>query len=117
MSIWSRVAKVFRPDRTSREIDEEFALHIQEAIAEGRDPDEARKAFGSLLRQREASLDVRLLGWLDSLRADVVFASRLLWKSKPTTAVAVLSLALAIGSCVAAFRIIDSLLLRLFRSA
>src|SRR3954471_17733025 len=102
MSIWSRVANVFRPDRTSREIDEEFALHIQEAIAEGRDPNEARKAFGSVLRQREASLDFRLLGSLDSLRADVVFASRLLWKSKPTTAVAVLSLALAIGSCVAA---------------
>src|SRR5438045_9395905 len=105
MSIWSRVANVFRGGRTSQEIDEEFAAHIQEAIDEGRDPEEARKAFGSVLRQRETSLDIRLLGWLDSLRADVVFARRLLWKAQATSAVAILSLGLAIGSCMSAFRI------------
>ncbi len=112
MSIWSRVANVFRADRASQEIDEEFAAHIQEAIARGRDPEEARRAFGSMLRQREASLDIRLLGSLDSLCADVIFAWRLLCKSKATSAVAILSLALAIGSCVSAFRIVDALLLR-----
>jgi predicted permease len=112
MSIWSRVANVFRLDRTSREIDEEFAAHMQEAIDDGRDPEEVRKAFGSLLRQREASLDIRLLGWLDSLRSDVVFGWRLLWNAKATSAVAILSLGLAIGSSMSAFRIIDALLLR-----
>ena len=49
---------------------------------------------------------------LDSVRADVVFGWRLLWKSKATSAAAVVSLALAMGSCVAAFRIIDALLWR-----
>jgi predicted permease len=112
MSIWSRVANVFRGERTGREIDEEFAAHIQAAIDAGRDPQEARKAFGSALRQREASLDIRLLGWLDSLRADVIYGWRLLWKEKAASAVAILSLGLAIGSCVGAFRIIDALLLR-----
>jgi predicted permease len=112
MSLWSRAANLFRGSRASREIDEEFAAHIQEAIEEGRDPEEARKAFGSVLRQREASLDIRLLGWLESLRADVIFAWRVLWKAKATSAVAILSLGLAIGSCVSAFRIIDALLLR-----
>jgi putative ABC transport system permease protein len=112
MSIRSRVANVFRGERTRREIDEEFEAHIQEAIDAGRDPEEARKAFGSLLRQREASLDIRLAGWLDWLRADVVFGWRMVWKAKATSAVAVLSLALAIGSCISAFRIIDALLLR-----
>lgn len=112
MSIWSRVANVFRRGRVSHELDEEFAAHIQEAIKEGRDPEEARRAFGSVLRHREASLDIRLLGWLDSLRADAVFGSRLLWKAKGTSAVAILSLGLAIGACVSAFRIIDALLLR-----
>jgi predicted permease len=96
----------------SRELDEEFAAHIQQAIEEGRDPAEARKAFGSVLRHREASLDIRLLGWLDSLRTDVIFGSRLLWKAKGTSAVAILSLGLAMGACVSAFRIIDALLLR-----
>jgi predicted permease len=112
MSLWSRIANTFRSDQLSREIDEELQSHIEEALREGREPEEARKAFGSALVEREASLDIRLLGWLDSLRADVIFGWRLIWKTKATSAVAILSLALAIGSCVSAFRIIDALLLR-----
>jgi predicted permease len=50
--------------------------------------------------------------WFDSLRADAVLGWRRLRKSKVTSAAAVLSLALALGSCVAAFRLIDALLLR-----
>ena len=47
MSLWSRIANVFRGDRLSREIDEELQSHIEEAIEQGRDPAEARRAFGS----------------------------------------------------------------------
>ena len=60
MSVWSRIANVFRGDRLRREIDEELESHIEEAIAQGRDPEEARKSFGSLLRHREAARDIRL---------------------------------------------------------
>src|SRR6476469_5685710 len=112
MSMWSRIANVFRGDGFSREIDEELEAHLAEAIGEGRDPAEARRAFGSVLRNREASRDVRVIAWLDSLRADVVFGWRQLMKKKATSAAAVLSLALAIGACTAAFRLIDALLLR-----
>jgi putative ABC transport system permease protein len=112
MSLWSRIANVFRADRLNREIDEELQSHIEEAIEQGRDPEEARKAFGSALRQREASRDVRLVAWLDSLRADAVFGLRRLRKTKVTSAAAILSLALAIGACTSAFRLIDALLLR-----
>ena len=112
MSMWSRVANVFRGDRVSREIDEEFAAHLDEAVAEGRDPVEARRAFGSALRQREESRDARVVGWMDSLRADVVFGWRQLKKRKVTTAAAVLSLGLGIGACTAAFRLVDALFLR-----
>src|SRR5205807_414134 len=73
---------------------------------------EARRAFGSALRNREASLDVRLIAWLDSLRADAVFAWRQLVKRKVTSGAAILSLALGIGACTSAFRLIDALLLR-----
>ena len=38
MSLWSRIANVFRGDLVNREIEEEFELHIAEAVAEGRDP-------------------------------------------------------------------------------
>ena len=35
MSFWSRITYVFRGDRLSNEIDEEFAAHMEEAIAAG----------------------------------------------------------------------------------
>jgi predicted permease len=106
------MANVLRGDRLSREIDEELQSHIAEAIEQGRDPAEARRAFGPALLRCEESRDIRLVPWLDSLRADAVFGWRQLMKRKVTSAVAVLSLALAIGSCTSAFRLIDALLLR-----
>lgn len=112
MSLWSRIANVFRAGRLSREVDEELESHLAEAVEQGRDLQEARRAFGSLLRHREASRDVRLAGWLDSVRADAVFGWRQMTKTKVTTAAAVLSLGLSLGACLAAFRLIDALLLR-----
>ncbi len=112
MSWWSRVTNVFRGDGLSREIDEELESHIAEAIEQGRDAADARREFGSVLRTREESRDVRLAAWLDSVRADAVFGWRQLMKRKVTSLAAVLSLALAIGACTSAFRLIDALLLR-----
>jgi putative ABC transport system permease protein len=112
MALWRRVANVFLGERVNRELDEEMEAHIEEAIARGRDPQEARRAFGSQMRHREESRDLRLIGWLDSVRADAVFAWRQLMKRKMISAAAILSLALAIGACTAAFRLIDALLLR-----
>jgi len=58
MSLWTRLRNTFRNEGLQREIDE--------AIAQGRDPDEARRAFGSSLRYRESSREARLITWLDS---------------------------------------------------
>ena len=112
MSLWSRISNAVHGERLNREIDEELQSHIEEAIASGRDPDEARRTFGSILRQREASHSIRAAGWLESLLADVSFGWRQLCRNKVTSVAAVLSLALGIGSCVAAFRLIDALLWR-----
>jgi predicted permease len=112
MSLWSRMMNALRGDGLNGEINEEFESHIQEAIENGRDPQEARRAFGSALRQREESRDIKLVAWLESLRADAVFGWRQLNKTKVTSAAAILSLALAIGACTSAFRLIDALLLR-----
>jgi predicted permease len=112
MSLWSRITNVFRGDRLSHEIDEELQSHIDEAIEQGRDPAEARRSFGFALQRREEIRDIRLIVWLDSLRADVVFGWRQLKKKKVSSAAAILSLALAIGACTSAFRLIDALLLR-----
>ena len=112
MSLWSRISNAMHGRRLNREIEEEQQLHLEEAIASGRDPEEARRNFGSLLRQREASHSIRVAGWLESLLADVSFGWRQLRRNKITSAAAVLSLALGIGSCVAAFRLMDALLWR-----
>jgi predicted permease len=112
MSLWSRITNVFSGDRLTRSIDEELRSHIEEAVEQGRDPVEARRAFGSSLRLREETRDLRLIPWLDSLRADAVFGWRQIVKRKVSSAAAILSLALAIGSCTSAFRLIDALLLR-----
>lgn len=100
MSLWSRMGNVLRGGHLNREIDEGLESHIAEAIAQGRDPVEARKAFGSALRHREGSRDVRLVTWLESLRSDAVFGWRQLVKTKITSAAAILSLALAIGRTI-----------------
>ena len=112
MSLWSRISNALRGERLNREIDEELQAHLDEAIASGRDPREARRAFGSALRARETSHSIRAAGWLESLLADLRFGWRQLWRNKITSAAAVLSLGLGIGSCVAAFRLLDALLWR-----
>jgi predicted permease len=112
MSIWSRIANTLHGDRVNREIDEELQSHLQEAIESGRDPAEARRAIGNALSLREQAREFRILPWLDSVKMDAIFGWRQLRKNKITTAAAVLSLALGIGACTAAFRLIDAVLLR-----
>jgi predicted permease len=112
MSLWSRISNALRGERLNREIEEELQSHLEEAIASGRDPNEAHRAFGSALRAREASHSLRVAGWLESLVADLRFGWRQLCRNKVASAAAVLSLALGIGSCVGAFRLIDALLWR-----
>ena len=112
MSLWSRISNAVRGERLNREIDEELQSHLEEAIAAGRDSTEARRALGSVLHSREASHRIRAAEWLESFLADVRFGWRQLCRNKVASAAAVLSLAMGIGSCVAAFSLIDALLWR-----
>jgi predicted permease len=115
MSLWSRIANAFRVEKLNREIAEEMESHIAEAVEQGRDPDEARLALGrndQQRRQKESSYEIRTVWWLALLRADIIFGYRQLKRNKVTSAVAILSLALAMGACIGAFRLIDALLWR-----
>ena len=112
MSWIKRLGNVFRQDRLNREIEEELASYIEEAIEQGRCVEEARKALGNVLHHRESAREARLLPWLDSLGSDVVFGWRQLRKRPAVSAAAILSLALAIGATTAAFRLINAVLLR-----
>ncbi len=112
MSLWSRIGNVFRGDKVNREIEEEFEAHMEEAIAEGRDPQEVRRAFGPVLRQRETSHAIRVAGWPESFFQDTAYGIRSMGRSKALTAVALLSLALGIGANTAIFSLLDAVLLR-----
>ena len=53
MGLLSRLGNVFRGERMNRDIQEEMEAHLAEAVAEGRDPVEARRAFGSAVMRGE----------------------------------------------------------------
>jgi putative ABC transport system permease protein len=120
MSWWSRLANVWRPGRVDGDLDVELRFHlearIEELVAAGLARDEAvrqaTRRFGQPLRWREQSRDVKLLPWLDSLVRDVRFGTRALRRNAVVTTASVASLSLAIGGCVAAFAIVDALILR-----
>ena len=113
MSMWSRIANVFRGDRFEpRDRRRAASRTWRKRSRKGGTPPKPAGRLAPSLRNREESRDVRLIAWLDSLRADAVFGWRQLMKKKATSAAAVLSLALAIGACTSAFRLIDALLLR-----
>jgi predicted permease len=109
MSMWSRLRNAVRGDRLIDDIDEELASHLAEAVEHGRDPDEARRAFGPPLRHREASRDMRHFGWLADFLTDIRYGARLLRRQPGFLAAAVLSLGLGIGANSAIFSVIDAL--------
>ena len=107
-------------EASQAELDEELQFHLEERIRELTASGMTREAaaaevarrFGSPLRLREQSLDVKLLPWLDSIGRDVRLGARMLRKNAVVTAAAVVSLSLALGACVAAFSLVDALILR-----
>ena len=118
---WQRVRNVVRKENgAEKELDaelrEHLQLHIEDNLRAGMPPEEARRkallALGGVQQTKERVRDQQMIPWLDSLRADAVFGYRQLVKNKVTSAAAIVSLALAIGSCTAAFRLIDAILLR-----
>src|ERR1700722_905285 len=115
MSLWSRVVNAVCGEQLRREITEEMESHIVEAVEHGRDPDEARRAFGrdyQQRQQREASYEIRTIRWLDLLRADLSFGWKQLKRNKVASIVAIFSLALAMGASIGAFCLMDALLWR-----
>jgi hypothetical protein len=120
MSWVSRFVNVWRRGRLDRELDSEIRFHLDEradsyrrgGLSTAEAEREARRQFGNRLLMREASREVKLLPWLESLRRDVEIGLRLFRKDAVLTAAALVSLSLAIGACTAAFSLIDALVLR-----
>jgi predicted permease len=112
MSLWTRVANVFRGARLNREIDEELEAHVEAAMASGRDAAEARRALGSALRHREESRDVRLVTWLENMAQDIRHTLRRLRKTPAFTFAVVLTLGLGIGATTSIFTLVHAVMLK-----
>lgn len=111
---------VRRQEQTDRELQEEIQSHIEhqteENISAGMSPEEARRAariaFGNVDSARAHASEMWTLPRLDSVLSEVKFGWRMLWKSPSFALVAVLTLALGIGSSTAVFTIANAVLLR-----
>src|SRR5262245_14723538 len=120
MSLISRLLNVFRSGRVDDDLDDELRFHLEQKtnalIDAGLGPKvaarEARRRLGNRLALRERSRDIKLTAWLDALVKDLRFGLRMLRKDFVVASAAVLSLSLAMGACIAAFALIDALILR-----
>jgi predicted permease len=102
--------------RIAEEQELHLALLIEDLIAGGMDPAEARAAalrrFGNPLALRDRTLDADRLGGLEDLLRDLRLAVRALFRRKGLAATAVGSLALGLGAAGALFSVVDAVLLR-----
>ena len=115
----NRLRRLFHKHHAESDLDKELRFHIEQQIADniaaGLSPEEARRRarleFGGLDRVKEEVRDTRWETHLESLVRDFRYAFRTLRKDRRFALVAILTLALGIGSATAIFSIIDCVLL------
>jgi len=115
-----RLRSLFRRNKAEMDLGEELQFHLQnqidEFVAQGMDPQEARHAafrsLGGVEQVKEECRDERRVNWIQDFVHDLHFGLRMLRKSPGFTAVAVFTLALGIGGTSAVFSVVDRILFR-----
>jgi macrolide transport system ATP-binding/permease protein len=115
-----RLRSLFRRRHVEQELNEELQFHleqkIEEGIANGLSPKEARnaamRAMDGLEQRKEEMRDMRGIHWLTDFVVDAHYAIRSLRRTSGLTAFVVITLALGIGMTSGTFSMVDALIFR-----
>jgi predicted permease len=110
---------LFSFDRRDSDLDQEIRSHlellIEENIRAGMPPGEAQRAarieLGGSEQVKEQVREVRMGNWLHSVASDCRYGLRQLRKNPGFTAVAIVTLAVAIGANAVVFSVLNALIL------
>jgi putative ABC transport system permease protein len=90
--------------------------HVDTLVAAGMSPADAQRRarmdFGDPLRWKEQALEVRGVGWVNGLGADLRYGFRQMRRTPVFTATVLVTLAAGIGLNTAVFSVIDAVLVR-----
>ena len=112
LSLWNRVAMLWRRRKLARDIDDELAFHLAMKTADTNDARAARKQFGNVAVFREEVHDMWTFPSLESIWQDLKYALRTLRRAPAFTVVAVLVLGIGIGANTAIFSLVDAMVKR-----
>ena len=115
-----RLRSLFRKEQAERELNDEFQFHLQhqidEYVAQGMDPEEARyaalRSLGGLEQLKEECRETRKVSLIENLLQDLHFGFRILRRSPGFSILTILCLTLGIGANAAVFGWIEGILFR-----
>ncbi len=115
-----RLRSLFRKDRAELDLSDELQFHLQnqidEFVAQGMNPQEARRAarqsLGGVEQVKQECRDMRRTNLIENFLQDVRFGFRMLRRSPGFTVLTILCFTLGIGANAAVFSWVEGILLR-----
>jgi len=115
-----RLRSLFREDKAELDLSDELQFHLQnqidEFVAQGMNPQQARRAarqsLGGIEQVKEECRDARQVNFIENFLRDVRYGLRMLRRSPGFTVLTILCLTLGIGANAAVFSWVEGILFR-----